>query len=1084
MSLGDGVVHSVAELDEKAERHECAVCCEEVDPSRLLMLPCKHCYHGPCMNLWAEQHAGRQVTCPQCRAPVSQELLQELQRPLSWVDILVIPLMVTVMVFQALLGYLQTGYVNFKKGGVKLMTISGNAISSALGMVRLALAEIGSQSVLYARATFQMLKTGLLRCKTGGAKLMTFFGNVISSASATIKSHTLLLVRTVVQALQGMWFSIRRKTTPILAAICLYAYLWSWVVSEVLRDALRKRYGELVKFSVFLETVSLSAYKISMEAMQRVFNAFSSVARAVIQAAGLLWHHVNITATAISGCFSKHALKPLSLAMSTTLRFLEDTWKSMLRVVIMAWDYLKDKLHFACELLLQGLTFAGQCVRSKAELVARSLERLTRKAHHNIVVVGQYVVRQSSWNLRAAWICLEQMWHLCSRYLAARYANCRDHIYVVSNRTLVALRVASQTCSRAFVTVVVKMAAAWISAYKVSSAVSKSSITILLVRARGALRMARNTRDYIQKVTAPIYDCFREQVLDPVLNIMQTGLQACCRISTTVVRSMKTWSQTALQCALDLGLFAARAMSSTTRHAWQYSESLLASFCARIEGFLFSAWRLVSSAFSVAFQECFRALAQVFESVYPHVAAILLHLMHHFALALQGFAKVVGDGLLLLQQTMASCIRWIRYGAILITKVAFGLLRTKVFQPVVAFARLLMQFLWRALCILGTLVVEIFISIRMTVYNVVYRPRCSVCGRGCAKLRSLCFTCVGDHLVPRCSDCGRGWCKFQARCISCTIDHHFENPRCGDCKRGFKKIGLRCFTCAMDQVLSRCVACQRGYKKLGGLCFSCLMKQMIAYLSTPSRCAVCCQGYPKLGKLCFTCFFDQHVGRCCVCQRGFRKVGTRCFTCLFKHFMSSLRAYPRCAICCRGYQKVGTRCFTCYSDRFLSRCSVCRRGYAKIGTRCCTCLKAHVMEFPRCGICRIGSAKIGTRCFTCFKVHVTDFPRCGICQIGYAKFGVKCFKCYWEHLTNYPRCAICQEGYAKVGHRCFKCFRAHLANLRCSICQRGYAKIGSRCLTCHFALMRSGAPKKPFNANARDAKIVKTQIHNPVVETD
>jgi len=346
----------------------------------------------------------------------------------------------------------------------------------------------------------------------------------------------------------------------------------------------------------------------------------------------------------------------------------------------------------------------------------------------------------------------------------------------------------------------------------------------------------------------------------------------------------------------------------------------------------------------------------------------------------------------------------------------------------------------------------------ITVHNIVYRPRCSVCERGCAKLRSLCFTCVGDHLVPRCSDCGVGWCKAQSRCFSCLVDHHLENPRCDTCQRGFKKIGRHCVTCFADQFLNRCAVCHGGYQKLGSLCFTCFADRFW------HRCGVCRRGYCKIGNRCLTCF-SADPPRCSVCCRGYQKIGSFCFTCYLDRF------YERCAVCQRGYKKIGPLCLTCQLDRFHSRCGVCHRGYAKIGSRCFTCFRQHLMDFPRCGVCHRGYAKIGSRCFTCFKQHL---PRCAVCHRGSAKLGTRCFTCFRQHMTNYPRCGVCQRGYAKVGTRCFTCFKVHISQSlrnppRCGICQRGYAKIGLRCFTCYRKLA-SQSGRKVVDSRVPDAK--------------
>eukprot|EP00746_Dinoflagellata_sp_MGD_P071799 gnl/MRDRNA2_/MRDRNA2_29202_c0_seq1.p1 gnl/MRDRNA2_/MRDRNA2_29202_c0~~gnl/MRDRNA2_/MRDRNA2_29202_c0_seq1.p1 ORF type:complete len:801 (-),score=29.07 gnl/MRDRNA2_/MRDRNA2_29202_c0_seq1:299-2596(-) len=334
--------------------------------------------------------------------------------------------------------------------------------------------------------------------------------------------------------------------------------------------------------------------------------------------------------------------------------------------------------------------------------------------------------------------------------------------------------------------------------------------------------------------------------------------------------------------------------------------------------------------------------------------------------------------------------------------------------------------IWRGVGYLAHTILLILVTIWITARNVVYRPRCSICKRGCAKLRSLCFTCAGDHLVPRCSDCGLGWCKVEKRCFSCFAERHFK--RCEICEQGYRKIGMRCTTCFFDQFFHRCAACQRGYRKLGT-------------------------------SFCITCLADHLFCRCGVCRRGFCKIGTRCFSCSYLHVFNYLSQPPRCRVCSRGYQKVGTTCLSCYLDRFCQRCAVCQQGYKKAGNLCFTC---YLDRFScRCGVCHQGFAKIGTRCFTCFKMHITSFCHCGVCRQGYAKIGGRCFTCFKAHVINFPRCGVCRRGHAKFGTRCFTCFKAHVGDLlrnppQCGLCHHGSAKIGSRCFTCHCALLGSG----------------------------
>eukprot|EP01129_Flabellula_baltica_P012529 TRINITY_DN5663_c0_g1_i1.p1 TRINITY_DN5663_c0_g1~~TRINITY_DN5663_c0_g1_i1.p1 ORF type:complete len:343 (+),score=29.51 TRINITY_DN5663_c0_g1_i1:24-1052(+) len=75
------------------ERDPCLICLETTSTGDALRLPCTHVYHINCLNDWSEQLDGDDVTCPTCRAPISKEIMQELQRPLSISDMILLPIM-------------------------------------------------------------------------------------------------------------------------------------------------------------------------------------------------------------------------------------------------------------------------------------------------------------------------------------------------------------------------------------------------------------------------------------------------------------------------------------------------------------------------------------------------------------------------------------------------------------------------------------------------------------------------------------------------------------------------------------------------------------------------------------------------------------------------------------------------------------------------------------------------------------------------------------------------------------------------------------------------------------------------------
>jgi hypothetical protein len=50
-------------------RAECSICMDPVElGSEVTELPCKHWFHGDCIEMWLKQHN----TCPHCRRPIDQ----------------------------------------------------------------------------------------------------------------------------------------------------------------------------------------------------------------------------------------------------------------------------------------------------------------------------------------------------------------------------------------------------------------------------------------------------------------------------------------------------------------------------------------------------------------------------------------------------------------------------------------------------------------------------------------------------------------------------------------------------------------------------------------------------------------------------------------------------------------------------------------------------------------------------------------------------------------------------------------------------------------------------------------------------
>lgn len=958
----DHVVLNSADAEKKVERLECAVCCEEIDPAQTLKLPCKHCYHVPCMNDWAQRHAGMDVTCPQCRAPVSQEILQELQRPLSYADILVLPIMLLVMVVETLHGHSTIACQYIKNGTVKLEAAMRSTFSVIFTMLQAFLESTRTWLVPAMLISFQTIRTlwhgiqqkvisvharawswlcfGLQHVATWWLSFWHVMVSVCADAWSDFHiamRHVVDFLWTVVNvlgpAVQAVMESLKMlsawvftravsATTAVLQAagrlfqgiqhimVVIRARAWNclctvrrhtWHFSRSVSCA----FDRVVKMmSGPLQTMRTWLVKHT-DAMLLVFLNMMLFCRALIWTAGLLLQRIHLMA--ISWC--SRAKLGFLLVMQDVLTSWHGIQRRMASVCSHAWDSLCTAMQTVSDLLWSLLQALGRATK----MVAEPMKTLTVAATH------------------AAFGLAGRLLHSVLTFVTSVCFRASDGLHVVMWGMSHLLRTMQQLLGG-----VITLIAPWCRQL-ISAVLSTMQRICRIVRMAGA--------------------CFLDRLsmtVKLVSLLCWTRLQELGCIVIAVVEPVKVF----------LILTFTPMMCATFGHA---------------KSVLHNMYSLMASGGALAWYQ---------------ICTVLLNLSYSVSKVLHTFGSAVKKVLAFTAQSVSWLVRSIRRGVS---------------------------------CLANTILL-ILTTVLITAYNIVCRPRCSVCKRGCAKLRSLCFTCVGDHLVPRCSDCGLGWCKVGTRCFSCLAEHRFL--RCGVCKRGFQKIGTRCITCFADQFLHRCAACQRGYQKLGT-------------------------------SFCITCLADRLFCRCGVCRRGFCKIGTRCFSCLCAHLVNYCSQPPRCTLCSQGYQKVGTFCFSCYLDRFYQRCAVCQQGYAKVGKLCFTC---YLDRFScRCGVCHRGFAKIGSRCFTCFKVHITSFCHCGVCKKGYAKIGTRCFTCFKAHVTNFLRCGVCLRGHAKIGTRCFTCFKAYARDLlhnppQCGICHRGSAKIGSRCFTCHRALLWSAPP--------------------------
>jgi hypothetical protein len=54
---------------------ECSVCYESITERNAVGLTCKHLFHGKCLKKWIR---GNHNTCPYCRAPIEDDVLEKL----------------------------------------------------------------------------------------------------------------------------------------------------------------------------------------------------------------------------------------------------------------------------------------------------------------------------------------------------------------------------------------------------------------------------------------------------------------------------------------------------------------------------------------------------------------------------------------------------------------------------------------------------------------------------------------------------------------------------------------------------------------------------------------------------------------------------------------------------------------------------------------------------------------------------------------------------------------------------------------------------------------------------------------------
>ena len=110
---------------EQNQEEVCSICLEPLTNDNTVVLPCNHGFHTNCINDWTnsrrkillfgffhllsifeinyfnienqQQQNGIDVApCPLCRKQVEKDVIQELARPMDWVDLILTPFIVVI----------------------------------------------------------------------------------------------------------------------------------------------------------------------------------------------------------------------------------------------------------------------------------------------------------------------------------------------------------------------------------------------------------------------------------------------------------------------------------------------------------------------------------------------------------------------------------------------------------------------------------------------------------------------------------------------------------------------------------------------------------------------------------------------------------------------------------------------------------------------------------------------------------------------------------------------------------------------------------------------------------------------------
>eukprot|EP00808_Paulinella_micropora_P022879 g13001.t1 len=1055
----------------KEEKAECAICYDDVDHNIALKLPCKHRFHPACMNDWARQNRGQEeVTCPQCRAPISHETLQQLQNPLGLLDLLALPVMLTAMVFQIVYENVCNAYAwgcayakrltvcvwelcrRFPEHTMRLLHACHHYLRNALSAISQQLSTISR----LVRAGWVLLRARLDLCAKLCAKLWQGLAELWVKLCGKLRQvaqplREMLMAR-LTQALRIFRSCISTLVTTILSHFLQQLRQASTLVRTILSHFLQ----QLRQASTLVHTILSHFLQQLRHAARFTGRTLSTAANALTARLRYGWQglctltqfivRTVLTAKNALAAWFRRAFQRLRTVTEWIVRTLLDSANFLAGRL----GYVRDHLLTATQSVVQILLDATQAVttwlahvldrlRSSAQSIVRTICNAANAVAARLVQLRDVIWQKSTEVRDVIW----QKWtEVCGTALG------------VCEVLRTKLHTALMTGSLAFADLLAVAAAS------AHAAVRKLQQTLQrcgqAVRSSGCYRVLRSFVDkarhllhaiphtchrYFQAACAAAKfaaGCGRDALLWTARQIPVDFLAEKYLRLAEHLQMAAHWAKTALQASWDMLGHMAEKLLNTLRRIRRETRSAVAATAGKIG-------RVVARGM----EGMHRLLAAVTWIVRWAVAVAEVHVWAPGKKRLREgctWVKILGSqaasSMWAWMQVLAACVHgW--YNSICNSLHSFVTVSQKSWRAIKGLCNRAVTALdntcitvsqksWRAikgLCnravtalnntctmllsglrnvctalVRGVVLVVkaiglVVSTICLTLYNVVYRPRCAVCQRGVAKLRTLCFTCVGDHLVPRCYDCGRGWCKLWSRCFSCFMEHIW--PRCSACHLGHVKLKQRCFTCLIDLLRARCRVCGRGWSKLpGALCVTCYL-----HAHFPA-CTVCQRGRRKLRGLCWTCLVDVFIRRCSVCGRGWNKLGSQCLTCALHNMQRDIAQYcsalktrvqlawqrlllyctlDLCTVCHRGYGKFGGFCTTCFIDNYQARCRTCGRGWRKLGVSCFTC--AVDRYFPRCGMCSRGYAKFGMRCFTCYRKYILNPPPCFYCRVGCSKLG-------------------------------------------------------------------------------------------------